>query len=128
MYNHNYQDLIKSLPVSQESADFFTNFPFVQSYLNPSSLYKLVLFITWYEKDDLSDKFFSKMINTHDTVPRAHGGIMASLLDKTIGLCAKTHHILVLNEQAPLLTADLQLKYCSPVSTPGVIMIKSWMR
>ena len=178
MYNHSIRDLINSLPVPQESVDFFTNFPFVQPYLNPSSPYKLLPFITRYEKDDPSDRFFSKTINTHDTVPRAlafmrnpdssqssnhddrdtidpskgsddaphfvvfyqlesgvngfintaHGGIMASLLDEAIGLCAETYRIFVSNEQAPLLTADLQLKYRSPVSTPGVIVIKSWVR
>ena len=178
MYNHSYRDLIKSVPISPESVDFFTNFPFVQPYLSPSSPYKLIPFITRYEKNDLSDMFFSKTINTHDTVPRvlafmrnpdssqppnhvdqntidpskgsdddphfvvfyqlelgvngfintAHGGIMASLLDETIGLCAETYRIFVSNEQAPLLTADLQLKYRFPVSTPGAIMIKSWVR
>lgn len=53
---------------------------------------------------------------------------MASLFDETIGLCAETYRIFVSNEQAPLLTADLQLKYRFPVSIPGAIMIKSWVR
>lgn len=152
MYNHSYRDLINSLPVPQESVDFFTNFPFVQPYLNHSSPYKLVPFITRYEKDDLADMFFSKTINTHDTIPRvlafmrnpdssqprnhddqdtidpskgsdddphfvvfyqlesgvngfintAHGGIMASLLDETIGLCAETYRISVSHWRLPI--------------------------
>ncbi|KAJ5090477.1 hypothetical protein N7532_009161 [Penicillium argentinense] len=58
----------------------------------------------------------------------AHGGLLASLLDEILGLCAETYRIFASDEQAPLLTADLQVSYRSPVPTPSVIMIKSWMR
>ncbi|CAG8907864.1 unnamed protein product [Penicillium egyptiacum] len=71
MYNHTYKELIANLQVSQEDVDFFTNMPFARPYMDNTSLYQSVPFVSRYDKGDLSDKFFNKAINSLDTIPRA---------------------------------------------------------
>ncbi|KAJ5526033.1 hypothetical protein N7494_012683 [Penicillium frequentans] len=70
MYKHTYRELISKLQVSQEDVDFFAKMPFVRPYLDKSSPYQPVPFVTRYEKGDSSDKFFNKAINSNDTIPR----------------------------------------------------------
>lgn len=69
MYKYTFKELIARLPVSQEDVDFFANMPFARPYLDKSSLYQPIPFITRYDKGDLSDKFFNKAINSKDTIP-----------------------------------------------------------
>ncbi|KAJ5218103.1 uncharacterized protein N7498_000202 [Penicillium cinerascens] len=176
MYKHTYRELISKLPVSQEDVDFFAKMPFARPYLDKSSSYEPVPFVTRYDKGDLSDKFFNKAINSKDTVPRVlafmrkeyslqsppadnegsdqsqgleephfvafcqlesgvsgyinttHGGVLAALLDETLGLCAETYRVFVSEEQEHLLTARLEVSYHSPVPTPSVIVIKTWVK
>ncbi|KAJ5046052.1 hypothetical protein NUH16_002877 [Penicillium rubens] len=71
MYNHTYKELITKLQVSQEDVDFFANMPFARPYMDNTSLYQPVPFVSRYDKGDLSDKFFNKAIKSHDTIPRA---------------------------------------------------------
>jgi hypothetical protein len=70
MYNHSYRELIKKFSVSQEDVDFFAKTPFVRPYVDKSSAYKPVPFVTRYDKGDLADKFFNKAIDSNDTIPR----------------------------------------------------------
>lgn len=176
MYKHTYRDLISNLPVSQTDVDFFADMPLLRTYMEKSSPYQLVPFITRYDKGDMSDKFFNKTINSSDTVPRAlafmrkpkslhdqpnisedrdlsqcpeephfvaafqlergvngyidivHGGVLAALLDETLGLCAESYRVFMSEERAHLLTASLEVFYRSPVTTPSVVVIKSWVR
>ncbi|EIT74777.1 hypothetical protein Ao3042_08619 [Aspergillus oryzae 3.042] len=161
MYKHTYRELISKLPVSQEDVDFFAQVPFARPYLDNSSPYHPVPFVTRYDKGDLSNKFFSNAINTNDTIPRilalmrkeyflpslltvkkesdqpegleephfvafcqlesgvnryiniTHGGVLAALLDETLGLCAEPY---------------LEVDYRSPVPTPSMIVIKTWVK
>ncbi|KDE85981.1 hypothetical protein AO1008_04337 [Aspergillus oryzae 100-8] len=147
MYKHTYRELISKLPVSQEDVDFFAQVPFARPYLDNSSPYHPVPFVTRYDKGDLSNKFFSNAINTNDTIPRilalmrkeyflpslltvkkesdqpegleephfvafcqlesgvnryiniTHGGVLAALLDETLGLCAEPYRVFISDEQ-----------------------------
>lgn len=176
MYSHSYRELIKKFSVSQEDVDFFAKMPFVRPYVDDSSAYQPVPFVTQYDKGDSSDRFFNKTINSDDTVPRvlalmrkdyslkspstgnedldpsqvpeephfvvcyqlgsgvngyvntAHGGVLAALLDETLGLCAETYRAFVSSEPEHLLTAKLEVSYHSPVPTPGIIIIKAWVK
>ena len=59
----------------------------------------------------------------------AHGGALASLLDETIGLCAETYRQFTSNStKSRLYTASLEISYRAPVSIPGAIMIKVWVK
>jgi acyl-coenzyme A thioesterase PaaI-like protein len=53
-----------------------------------------------------------------------HGGVLAALFDETLGLCAEIYR----EEQGNLLTAKLEVSYHAPVPTPGVIVIKTWVK
>lgn len=176
MYNHNFRSLIKAFPVAQADVDFFIEMHLARPFLNPSSPYQIIPFITRYDKGDQCDMFFNKTINTFDTIPRvlafmrnpeslqdraggnggdnppkyleephfvaffqletgvngfintAHGGLLASLLDETLGICAESYRMLASEERLTLLTGELQVSYRSPVTTPSVIMIESWVR
>lgn len=176
MYKRTYRELISTLPVSQEDVDFFAKLPFARPYLDKSSPYRPVPFVTRYDKGDSSDKFFNNTINSNDTVPRVlalmrkeyplqspatnneesdqpkgpeephfiafcqlesgvngyinttHGGVLAALLDETLGLCAETYRVFVSDEQENLLTARLEVNYHSPVPTPSAIVIKTWVK
>ncbi|KAJ5234830.1 uncharacterized protein N7469_003998 [Penicillium citrinum] len=57
-----------------------------------------------------------------------HGGVLAALLDETLGLCAETYRVFVSDEQEHLLTARIEIDYHSPVPTPSVIVIKTWVK
>lgn len=61
-------------------------------------------------------------------VNTTHGGVLAALLDETLGLCAETYRVFVSDEQEHLLTARLDVSYHSPVPTPSVIVIKTWVK
>ena len=58
----------------------------------------------------------------------AHGGVLAALLDETLGLCAETYRVYVSSEQEHLLTAKLEVSYHSPLPTPSIVVIKTWMK
>ncbi|KAF3401708.1 hypothetical protein F1880_010114 [Penicillium rolfsii] len=176
MYKHSYRDLISNLPVSRADLDFFGDMPLLRPYMENSSPYQPVPFVTRYDKGNMSDRFFNKTINSSDTIPRvvafmrkpsppydtqnvredkdpsqcleephfvaicqleggvngyintAHGGVLAALLDETLGLCAESYRLFTPDEREPLLTASLEMSFRSPVPTPSVIIIKSWVR
>ncbi|RJE25243.1 Thioesterase superfamily [Aspergillus sclerotialis] len=176
MYNHTYKDMIATLPISQEDVDFFSKLPFARPYIDNFSSYTPVPFVTRYDKGDLSDTFFSRAINSNETIPRAlsfmrkpdsqqhsvtdngqkdlsqsaekpffvtfcqiesgvngyintaHGGVIASLLDETLGLCAEAYRVFSSEERGTLVTAKLEVSYRAPVPTPSVIVIKTWVK
>jgi acyl-coenzyme A thioesterase PaaI-like protein len=62
-----------------------------------------------------------------DTV---HGGVLASLIDETLSICAET-----CKAQSPegrsgvaVYTANLNVSYHIPVLSPGVLYIRAWVR
>ncbi|KAE8157275.1 HotDog domain-containing protein [Aspergillus tamarii] len=57
-----------NLEISPQDIEYFASLPFASAYLN-SPLYEPVPFITRYNTQDTSNKFFSKVINTADTIP-----------------------------------------------------------
>ncbi|KAE8142290.1 HotDog domain-containing protein [Aspergillus pseudotamarii] len=57
-----------NLEISPQDIEYFASLPFASSYLN-SALYEPVPFITRYNTKGTSNKFFSKVINTADTIP-----------------------------------------------------------
>ncbi|OOO13685.1 thioesterase superfamily protein [Aspergillus oryzae] len=57
-----------------------------------------------------------------------HGGVLAALLDETLGLCAETYRVFIPDEQEHLPTARVEVDYHSPVPTPGIIVIKTWVK
>lgn len=176
MSKYTYRELVTNLPILQEDVDFFASIPFARSYMGRSSSYQPVPFVTRYDKGDSSDKFFSKSINSSDTIPRvlalmrkadptqlsptengstapscdsdephfvvfcrlesgingyidtAHGGVLAALFDETLGLCAESYRVFVSEERELLYTASLEVSYRSPVPTPNVVVIKTWVR
>lgn len=164
-----YLDFITKVPVCQEDVDFFSSMPFAQPYINSSSEYQAIPFLTRYANENTADTFFAKVINTADTVSRllamvrktppgqdeaklqgadlpyfitfvhmgsdvngyrdvVHGGILASLFDETVGLCAETYRAFVSKDRTRLYTATLDVSYRSPVATPGAVLIKTWVR
>lgn len=67
-----------------------------------------------------------------DTV---HGGLLASLLDETLGCCVEALSCCLdliqqrhSGEQTRLYTANLNISYRAPVTSPGVITIKAWLK
>jgi len=58
-----------NLQISPTDVEFFSSLPFAAPYLN-SFLFEPVPFITRYETEGTSNKFFNKVINTVDTIPR----------------------------------------------------------
>lgn len=180
MYKYTFKELITNLPVSQEDVDFFANMPFARPYLDKSSDYQPIPFVTRYDKGDLSDQFFNKTINSKDTIPRvlalmrkpgssqhdpaadtannadkdpsqaaespffvtfcqlepgvngyidtAHGGVLASLFDEALGLCAEAYRVFVSGDTGILLTGNLEVSYRSPVATPSAVVIQTWVK
>ncbi|KAK2791024.1 hypothetical protein FQN53_007213 [Emmonsiellopsis sp. PD_33] len=57
-----------------------------------------------------------------DTV---HGGVLASLVDETMGSCVEAFRQLVVQDREYLYTAKLEMSYRAPAVSPGVIMIKT---
>jgi acyl-coenzyme A thioesterase PaaI-like protein len=58
----------------------------------------------------------------------AHGGSMCALLDETLGMCAETHRQIMFKDQKTLLyTAQLNVSFLAPVTTPNVLRVKAWM-
>ncbi|KAJ5979988.1 hypothetical protein N7481_007286 [Penicillium waksmanii] len=72
--------------------------------------------------------FFQLETGVNGFINTAHGGLLASLLDETLGICVETYRMLASEELASLLTGELQVSYRSPVPIPSAIMIKSWVR
>ncbi|KAF7617439.1 hypothetical protein AFLA_006363 [Aspergillus flavus NRRL3357] len=156
MYKHTYRELISKLPVSQEDVDFFAQMPFARPYLEKSSPYQPVPFFTRYNKGDLSDKSFSNAINTNNTIPRILSlarkeNFLPSLLtvkkesDQPEGLeephfvafCQlesgvtryiNTTHGEVLAALLDETLARVEVDYRSPVPTPGIIVVKTWVK
>ncbi|KLJ09616.1 hypothetical protein EMPG_14942 [Blastomyces silverae] len=64
-----------------------------------------------------------------DTV---HGGVLATLLDETLSNCVESfRQDMPVNggEDRPrLYTAKLQVSFRAPVETPGVIIVKAWLK
>ncbi|RMJ22924.1 Thioesterase superfamily [Aspergillus sp. HF37] len=171
-----YRDFITKVPVRQDDVDFFSSLPLAKPYINISSAYQPIPFMTRYDKENTSDTFFSRVINTPDTIPRllalmrrtalqqsnnrgesknqqaqgpgqpyfvtfvhlgsgvngyqdtVHGGVLASLFDETLGLCAETFRQFASKDRARLYTASLTVSYRSPVTTPGVVLVKTWVQ
>jgi acyl-coenzyme A thioesterase PaaI-like protein len=59
-----YQAFINQVPVPESDLAFFATKPCARPYLHPSSAYRPVPFIGRYQKQDTSDRFFSKTTNT----------------------------------------------------------------
>ncbi|KAE8314697.1 HotDog domain-containing protein [Aspergillus transmontanensis] len=57
-----------NLEISPQDIEYFASLPFASPFLN-SPLYEPVPFITRYDTKGTSNKFFSKVINTADTIP-----------------------------------------------------------
>ncbi|KAE8345144.1 HotDog domain-containing protein [Aspergillus arachidicola] len=57
-----------------------------------------------------------------------HGGVLAALLDETLGLCAETYRVFISDEQEHSLTARVEVDYHSPVPPPRIIVIKTWVK
>ncbi|KAB8277026.1 HotDog domain-containing protein [Aspergillus minisclerotigenes] len=143
-----------NLEISPQDINYFASLPFASPYLN-SPLYEPVPFITRYDTKGTSNKFFSKVINTAETIPHllalvrvpdsnpnqttdqrdnarpgfvdtVHGGVLAALLDEALGLCAESTE-LVSKGHTRLYTAGLEISYRSPVHVPSVVMIKTWV-
>jgi acyl-coenzyme A thioesterase PaaI-like protein len=72
--------------------------------------------------------FFQLEPGVNGYVNTAHGGVLAALLDETMGLCAEIYRVFVSSEQVHLLTAKLEVSYHSPLPTPGLIVIKTWVK
>lgn len=56
------------LEISGKDVEFFSSQPFASTYLN-SPIFEPVPFITRYDTKGTSNNFFSKVINTADTIP-----------------------------------------------------------
>ncbi|KAK2807891.1 hypothetical protein FQN50_005282 [Emmonsiellopsis sp. PD_5] len=54
-----------------------------------------------------------------------HGGVLASLVDETMGSCVEAFRQLVVQDREYLYTAKLEMSYRAPAMSPGVIMIKT---
>lgn len=64
-----------------------------------------------------------------------HGGLLASLLDESLGCCveALSSCLDLLQKRHPgertrLYTANLNISYRAPVTSPGVVTIKTWLK
>ncbi|KAL4890014.1 HotDog domain-containing protein [Aspergillus ambiguus] len=158
-----------NLEIPSKDLEFFSSHPLAGTYLN-NPLFEPVPFITRHANGDgtTSNRFFSKVINTDDTIPHllalvrkadqnlptnapdsdgdpdfivfvhlgpdlcgfqdtVHGGVLAALLDEALGLCAESSE-LVSNSKVRLYTAGLEIAYRSPVFTPSVAVIKTWIK
>ncbi|KAL4891085.1 HotDog domain-containing protein [Aspergillus ambiguus] len=61
-----------------------------------------------------------------DTV---HGGVLASLVDEALSTCVEAFRQQLNGEsKAKLFTANLNVSYRAPVLSPGVILVKTWLR
>lgn len=64
-----------------------------------------------------------------DTV---HGGVLASLLDEALGYCMTAVSSYVdlteKRDSGPQYTANMNISYRAPVVSPGILMVKAWMR
>ncbi|KAE8329742.1 HotDog domain-containing protein [Aspergillus sergii] len=65
----------------------------------------------------------------------AHGGVLAALLDETLGCCIESWAIqLHASEQASSATrprsytANLNISYRAPVESPGIIIVHAWLK
>lgn len=200
-----YDEFINNAPVSEDDINFFSAIPCAKPFLNNPSTYRVIPFLPRFDRgeEDTTDRFFSNVINTPDTVPRlvavvrrpelnplaavlsargsgtedekstrsptppppppaaavqnsppaedadfllllqlgpslsgfrdtVHGGVLATLLDETLSNCVEAfRQDMPVNggESRPrLYTARLQLSFRSPVETPGVIIVKAWLK
>ncbi|OAX80703.1 hypothetical protein ACJ72_04956 [Emergomyces africanus] len=195
-----YAEFIDNVPVSQDDIDFFSTIPCAKPYIHNTSTYRIIPFLPRFDKgeEDTTDRFFSHVINTPETVPRliavmrrpelnpnasafsasgpgkpsatpaaaaaagvavrnpssaadpdfllllqlgpslsgfrdtVHGGVLATLLDETLSNCVEAYRqdmSVTGGEVRPrLYTAKLEVSYRLPVETPGVIVIKAWLK
>lgn len=56
-----------------------------------------------------------------------HGGVVAALFDEALALCVEGYRASVSSEKSWLYTATLEVAYRSPVATPSVVLIKTWV-
>jgi acyl-coenzyme A thioesterase PaaI-like protein len=63
---------------------------------------------------------FGKGLNAHPGL--LHGGVIATLLDSTLGSA-----VTMANPGETLFTAQLNVTYKHPVSTPATVLVKSWV-
>lgn len=182
-----YRAVLRSIPVPQEDIDFFSSLAFTRPYLSRTSHYQPVAFLTRHKlrPDDTSDTFFSRVIKTHDTIPRMfaamrksdlhlphshrtkdvgtatsaenpspapqgpsdpyyvvfaqlesgtngfpdtlHGGVVAALFDEALGLCVEGYREAVSTAKTWLYTASLEITYRAAVTTPGAVLIRTWI-
>ncbi|KAL6253043.1 hypothetical protein RBB50_000763 [Rhinocladiella similis] len=56
-----------------------------------------------------------------------HGGVLAALFDEALGLCVEGCRETFSSGKSWLLTASLEINYRSAVTTPGIVLIKTWL-
>ncbi|ODH49027.1 hypothetical protein GX48_04852 [Paracoccidioides brasiliensis] len=204
-----YANFINTVQVPQEDIDFFSCLPCAKPYLHNPDIYRIIPFLPRFDKgEDTTDRFFSNVINSPETIPRmiavirrpelnlnhmasaaikpgdnsekpltaavaaaaaaapapapatgqqpsaaaepdfllfvqlgpslsgfrdtVHGGILATLLDETLSNCVEGFRqdmaAVGTQERPRLYTANLQISYRLPVATPGVIIVKAWLK
>ncbi|EEH41985.2 hypothetical protein PAAG_03906 [Paracoccidioides lutzii Pb01] len=208
--NGTYANFINTVQVPQEDIDFFSCLPCAKPYLHNPDIYRIIPFLPRFDKgEDTTDRFFSNVINSPETIPRmiavirrpelnlnpmalaaikpgdnsekpltaaaaataaataaaaattsgqqpsaaaepdfllfvqlgpslsgfrdtVHGGILATLLDETLSNCVEGFRqdmtVVGTHERPRLYTANLQISYRQPVATPGVIIVKAWLK
>ncbi|KAB8204030.1 HotDog domain-containing protein [Aspergillus parasiticus] len=178
--NVTFIDILNNVPPENASLTFFAALPCSRPYLNDSSPYQPITLPSRYNKNDSSDMFFCKTMNTPSTFPHilafirkeilrsnhltwenldreqigpdivllvhlgsggngfrdtAHGGVLAALLDETLGCCIESWAIqLHASEQASSATrprsytANLNISYHAPVESPGIIIVHAWLK
>ncbi|OJD22843.1 hypothetical protein ACJ73_05807 [Blastomyces percursus] len=67
-----YAEFLNNVPVSEDDINFFSGIPCAKPYLNSPSTYRIIPFHPRFDKgeEDTTDRFFSNVINTPETVPR----------------------------------------------------------
>ncbi|PGH07025.1 hypothetical protein GX51_02065 [Blastomyces parvus] len=67
-----YAEFLNNVPVSEDDINFFSGIPCAKPYLNNPSTYRVIPFHPRFDKGDAdsTDRFFSNVINTPETVPR----------------------------------------------------------
>ncbi|EEQ91008.1 hypothetical protein RJZ56_005026 [Blastomyces dermatitidis] len=67
-----YAEFLNNVPVSEDDINFFSGIPCAKPFLNNPSTYRVIPFHPRFDKgeEDTTDRFFSNVINTPETVPR----------------------------------------------------------
>ncbi|EER38489.1 conserved hypothetical protein [Histoplasma capsulatum H143] len=127
-----YDEFINNAPVSEDDINFFSAIPCAKPFLNNPSTYRVIPFLPRFDRgeEDTTDRFFTETLasgSRHGSWRRS-----ATLLDETLSNCVEAfRQDMPVNggESRPrLYTARLQLSFRSPVETPGVIIVKAWLK